>query len=154
MVNIIGTNLTLDQALEMVARRSFYESCLVQKQPNGLYLVESHYTGVEESQNWEYETGIDTSGITHLIDESRLMEAYESFTESNHIRYHEPVAVAMLKEGHGIGFTYIVADELCQGEGSDDENCNHPDGCQTDHTAGWALVATLEIVIEIEAETI
>jgi len=124
---------TLDQALDDIASRSFYESARVSKVEGG-YEVEDWYTGVEESVPWTYNTGAQVGDV---LDYSRTHEPYESYTEAQHIRYNLPAAVEAIEEGTPIGFTYAVAEDECLDDG---------DYCEEDHVVGWLLIATEEVI--------
>ena len=125
---------TLDQALDDIASRSFYESARVSKVEGG-YEVEDWHTGVEEIVPWAYETGAQ---VGQALDYSRTHEAYERYTDARHIRHNLPVAVWTIEEGTPVGFTYVVAEAECLDATEDGEPCGE------DHAAGWVLIATRE----------
>lgn len=122
----------LDDALNDIAARSFYESARVTKEGNG-YTVEDWYTGVEESVMWTYETGAEVP--SDALDYSRTHEPYEFYDRASHIRFNLPTAVETIEEGTPVGFTYAIADAYCEDDVEE---------CQEDHTAGWLLIATTE----------
>lgn len=124
----------LDLALADIARRSFYENARVTKTDAG-YVVEDWHTGVEEIIDWTYEAGIAVEHIPHLLDYSRLHEAYEFYDKARHISHNVPAAVEAIESGVPVGFTYVQADAPCE---------DGPDECDGDHVAGWALIATRE----------
>ena len=123
---------TLDQALEEVAERSFYEPCRVCKSGD-IYTVEDWRTGVEEYTSWTWEDGPVIP--ERALDNSRVHEPYEYYHEAAHIRYNLDVAVGAIEAGMAVGFTYVVVDA----------ECDHGDEyCGNDHAVGWMLVATPE----------
>lgn len=124
---------TLDEALNDIAARSFYESARVTKLDNG-YEVEGWHTGVDESAMWTYQDGIELT--CDPLDYSRVHESYESYETAGHIRYNLEAAVEAIEEGTPVGFTYVVADAYCEDDNRED--------CNEDHFVGWLLVATAE----------
>ena len=135
----------LGEALDNVAQRSFYESCRVYRH-GSLWIVEDWHTGVEESQEWDYDNGLHNRG--QWLDHSGAMEPCEFFDHSTHIGHYLPVAVETLLDPDNetaVGFTYVTVTVACELETDDhgSSNCLECDG-GGDTIIGWALVATEE----------
>lgn len=135
------TPVTLDAALDNIARRSFYEDAIITPVPGGFVVNSSHVLD-EVSYPWTRSDGTEF-GFDSL-DESRLHAEYESYDNAGHIRYNLPAAVAALESGRAVGFGYAVAEELCGGgdapEAHENSQCLNCDGGGT-VVVGWHLIA-------------
>ena len=125
------TYLTLDEALQDIASRSFYEGARIERFDNKIWGVSDDANPGEESYVWTYKNGAEYPD--ELLDHSRVHEAWEFYDEAYHIRYNLSAAVEALEEGKPVIFHYVTLDAYCE----DPE----PEDCQEDHIAGWALIA-------------
>lgn len=142
----MGTYNRLGEALEDVARRSFYESCRVYRR-GSQWIVEDWHTGVEEVQEWSPDNGLHDR--EQWLDHSRAMEPAEYFDNATHVAHFLPVAVETLLDPDNqaaVGFTYVVLTAACEpGEGAHDRGmCTDCDDGYGATITGWALVATEE----------
>lgn len=121
--------VSLDEALQNVVERSFYEDCTIVRNDDGTYDVEDTCSYLEVG--WTYEGGLEFYSDP-VVEHSRLMGSCETFTATEHIRYHLPDIVAGFESGQWLNadLTYQpVYDE--SGESGSDDNI-----------AGWVLAAT------------
>lgn len=132
----MATYNTIDAALSDIASRSFYESARAYRTESGKYIVEDWHTDIEEYRAWSYANGLDVPAGT--VDYSRTHESCEFYDHANHVRYNLPNAVELLEAGSVLGFTYVIAQADCEDDVED---------CQDDHIAGWALIATSEVIL-------
>lgn len=131
----------LNGALRRVARASFGED--LQITPIGeedRFRVEDT-TANEQVDDWlwTYEKGIHDGDS--VAEHTRLMEHYEHFDASEHIRYHLPESVEALKNGKTVVFAYAIVYDL--DVFWDDKKQEHfdEDGQPADDIAGWILTA-------------
>ena len=122
------TYATLNEALQDIANRSFYEDAIVRPE-NGQYIVEDDAGTGEESYMWTYEKGGEYSD--DVLDYSRTHESCERYDEARHIRFNLDGAVAELEEGNPVIFKYVTLNAYCE----------DPEPCEEDHLVGWALIA-------------
>lgn len=122
------TYATLDEALQDIANRSFYEDAIVRPE-DGQYIVEDDAGTGEESYMWTYEHGGEYP--SDVLDYSRTHESYEFYDEAHHVRFNLDRAMAELEAGNPVIFKYVTLDAYCE----DHEPCDE------DHVAGWALIA-------------
>lgn len=123
------TVATLDEALDIVAKASFYEDKCIEPVTGG-YEVSDTTTHATDEWYWSYDGGVkDRDSVSET---SRLHESYESYSTSGHIRYNMNESVAVLEAGtHAVEFAYaIVNDEDIINEGE-----------VSDPIVGWMLVA-------------
>ena len=139
--------LTLDEALQDVARRSFYEDCKVTPlvmadNPADVrgYVVEDDTSHATDEWSWSYDEGIrDRDSVSET---SRLHEAFESYSHAEHIRYNMTESVEALENGTPVTFAYAIVndDDVTtddQGNGTD------RDGFPADSVAGWIMVGII-----------
>ena len=139
--------LTLDEALQDVANRSFYEDCKVTPlvmadEPADVrgYVVEDDTSHATDEWSWSYDEGIhDRDSVSET---SRLHESYENYGRAEHIRYNMTESVTALENGIPVTFAYAIVDNADvttddQGNGTD------KDGFPADSVAGWILVAII-----------
>lgn len=134
--------LTLDEALQDIANRSFYEGCTVTPcfaagegypHPIAAYRVEDSANHMDDDWSWTYDNGVEDSDS--VSECSRLFDPYESFNSSANIRHYLPEAVEELEYGSSaVAFSYAIVQDL-------DHVCDYPDqGCDDD-IAGWIICA-------------
>src|SRR5699024_4482077 len=134
--------LTLDEALQDVANRSFYEDCTVTPCyaagegypfPIVAYRVEDSTNHNSDDWSWSYDNGVEDTGS--VSECSRLFDPYESFSSSANIRHYLPEAVEELEYGTAeVAFSYAIVRDL-------DHVCELPDqGCDS-CVAGWIICA-------------
>lgn len=132
--------LTLTEALQAIADRSFYEDATITPLGNGRYAVDGDfgtaYAG--DSIMWIYDAGMSLP--SNVTDHSRLHEPYESYDNAEHVRYNLPHAVELLEAGHAVTFAYAIVEDSNCFDGSGDSLTDCED-CDCDRTAGWALLA-------------
>lgn len=140
--------LTLDAALEAVARRSFYEDCVVIPIPHPVtedvlgYLVENDSNVIcTDDITWTYADGISRGSENEI---TRLMESYEFFDAAHHIRYNLSDAVEELESGNPVWFAYAVVHDGSAIWDDDGQVCRDADGDEIDPYAGWCLMAQWE----------
>src|SRR5690554_5629793 len=96
--------LTLDEALQDVANRSFYEDCkvtpLVMADDHADirgYVVEDDISHATDEWRWSYDEGIhDRDSVSET---SRLHSHFEYYTHADHVRYNMPESVEALENG-------------------------------------------------------
>lgn len=131
----------LSGALRRVARASFYED--IQVTPIGeddRYRVED--TTANEQRDdwyWSYEKGIHDGDS--VAEHSRLMEHYEHFNSSEHIRFNMSESVEALKKGKTVVFAYAIVTDLDVTWSNEDQVHYDSDGHPADDIAGWILTA-------------
>lgn len=139
--------LTLDEALQDVANRSFYEDCkvtpLVMADDHADirgYVVEDDISHATDEWRWSYDEGIhDRDSVSET---SRLHDPCETYTHADHVRYNMPESVAALENGVPVTFAYAIVDDADvttddQGNGTD------KDGYPADPVAGWIMIAII-----------
>ena len=119
--------LTLTEALQAIADRSFYEDATITPVGNGMFTVDEDFNTAYagDSIEWSYDTGMVLPA--NVADHSRLHETYEFYDNARHVSYNLPHAVELLEAGHAVTFAYAIVDDV---------NCF--DG---DRTVGWTLLA-------------
>ena len=130
----------LSGALRRVARASFYEDLQVTPLGGDRYRVEDTTANEQRDDwHWSYEKGIHDGDS--VAEHSRLMESYEYFDTSEHIRYHMDESIEALKNGKTVVFAYAIVNDL--DVFWDDEKQEHfdEDGHPADDIAGWILTA-------------
>ena len=132
--------LTLTEALQAIADRSFYEDATITPLGNGRYAVEGDFNTAYagDSIEWSYDTGMVLSA--NVADHSRLHETYEFYDNARHVSHNLPHAVELLEAEHAVTFAYaIVEGSNCfDGRGDSLTGC---EDCDCDRTVGWALLA-------------
>ena len=132
----------LNGVLRRVARASFYEDLQVTplKGEEDRYRVEDT-TANEQVDDWEwsYEGGI--RGLDTVSECTRLMETYEHFSTSEHIRYFMPESVEALKNGKTVIFAYAVVTDRDAEWSEEKQEFYDADGYPADNVAGWILTA-------------
>lgn len=116
---------TLNEALEDITNRSFYEGAVVSPE-NGAYVVEDDINPGESSVAWSRGTGMDLA--ENVLDNSRVHASFEYYSTAGHIRYNLADAVEALENGETVAFHYVFVDDVA-GDFEDDPN------------VGWALLA-------------
>lgn len=138
---------TLDDALQIVADRSFYEDTRVTPLVHAddasmieAYLVDEDHLRQSDDWEWSYERGIlDADSVSEV---SRLMDHCEHFATADHIRFHMADAVELLESGtSSVGFAYVIVRDSDVIWNESDGNYYGADGELADEIAGWALVA-------------
>lgn len=100
---------TLDQVLEEVARRSFYEDSAAQLTDSDGYQIEDTHAGDDmapDGVQWTYEAGLEATEHRTWSEDSGLMEPCMFFETAGHIRYNLPGAVEALEAGKLVEFSY------------------------------------------------
>ena len=122
---------TLDEALHDIANRSFYEDATVFQNSDGSYTVENDYgmSYAGDDIKWTYEGGMEIPD--GVIDNTRLMETYETLSESSHIRFWLDAALERLESGNAVTFAYAVVSAY-PGYGAYEGE---------DYAVGWVLMA-------------
>ena len=132
--------LTLTEALQAIADRSFYEDATITPLGNGRYTVEDDFNTAYagDSIMWSYDGGMELPA--NVADHSRLHEASEFYDAASHVSYNLPHAVELLEAGHAVTFAYAIVEDLNCFDGSGDvlTECEE---CQCDLTVGWTLLA-------------
>lgn len=116
---------TLNEALEDIANRSFYEGAVIIPE-NGAYHVENDSNPGEDSVTWSEGTGMDLP--ENVLDNSRVHENFEYYSTATHLRFNLEGAVEALENGETVAFHYVFVDDVA-GDFEDDP------------TVGWALLA-------------
>ena len=132
--------LTLTEALQTIADRSFYEDATITPLGNGCYAVEddSNTAYAGDSIEWSYDAGMTLPA--NVTDHSRLHEASEFYDAAEHVSYNLPHAVELLEAGHAVTFAYAIVEDSNCFDGSGDTLTECED-CDCDLTVGWALLA-------------
>ena len=136
--------LTLTDALDDIAGRSFYEdatvSPLVKADDDGTiygYVVEDE-SGAYMSDEWEWTYAGGIADRDSVSETSRLHESYESYDAADHIRYNMPDAVEALEDGKVVTFAYAVVEDVDHRER--EWEAGNGDEYETEY-AGWILAA-------------
>lgn len=132
--------LTLTEALQAIADRSFYEDATITPVGNGLFTVDDDFNTAYagDSIEWSYDAGMSLPA--NVADHSRLHEPYESYDAASHISFNLPHAVELLEAGHAVTFAYAIVEDSNCFDGSGDTLTDCED-CDCDRTVGWALLA-------------
>lgn len=131
--------MSLDAALQRVAEASFYEDKLIRPAGFGLYTVEDTNAHMSDDWVWDHEHGLlDWDSVSET---SGLMDPYERFDRSAHIRYHMPDAIEALQDGHDVEFAYAAVDHEYSTFEHDEDVCPGPEECTCDTIVGWILCA-------------
>lgn len=138
--------LTLDEALQDVASRSFYEDCKVtpllragSDRIEG-YIVEDDTSHATDDWQWTYDDGI--RGRDSVSEMSRLHDSYETYTHAEHIRYNMGESVEALENGIPVTFAYAIVDDA-DVTTDDLGNGTDKDGHPAESVAGWIMVAII-----------
>lgn len=138
--------LTLTEALQAIADRSFYEDATVTPLGNGRYTVEDDFSTAYAGDwiMWSYDSGMELPA--NVADHSRLHEPCELYDNAGHVSYNLPRAVELLEAGHAVTFAYAIVEAFC--ERTDDEADIDHDRCEClecdsggTEIVGWALMA-------------
>lgn len=138
---------TLDDALQIVADRSFYEDTritpLVHADDTSMieaYLVDVDHLHPSEEWEWSYERGLhDTDSVSEC---SRLFEPSEFLSRAAHVRHNMADAVERLEAGtSSVAFAYVIVRDADVIWNEDTQAYYDADGELADDIAGWALVA-------------
>lgn len=136
--------MSLDEALQQVANASFYEDKQITPETDGNgniagYRVEDDYGMNTDDWRWTYDQGLmDTDSVSET---SRLMDHYEYFDSSQHIRYNMPESVKALENGQTVTFAYAVVYDDDAVFDEETQEFYDADGDPTDDVAGWILTA-------------
>ena len=132
--------LTLTEALQAIADRSFYEGATVTPLGNGRYTVGDDFSTSYAGDNieWSYDGGMELPA--NVADHSRLHETYEFYDAASHVAFNLPHAVELLEAGHAVTFAYAIVEDSNCFDGSCDTLTECED-CQCDRTVGWTLLA-------------
>lgn len=126
---------TLDEALENIARRSFYEAADVIPNDDGTYTIVDAPGMIDDGAAWTYAEGMELP--TGAYDYSQVHEPSEFYDDARHIRYNVGGAVDRLAEGKAVHFQYVIA----TADPETPEDIADDLAGQYDGTVGWALVA-------------
>ena len=136
----------LDDALTDVARRSFYEDCIVTPllARDGrvfAWTVEDEGgAGLADDWTWTYGGGVEGQGSADEV--SRLHDPYEHYATAEHIRYNMPESVEALESGtHAVTFAYAIVYDGDVTWDDDSQVYLDEDGHEADDVAGWILAA-------------
>lgn len=138
---------TLDEALQIIADRSFYEDTritpLVDVEDASMveaYLVDVDHLHQGEEWEWSYERGIlDADSVSEC---SRLFEPSEFLSCAAHVRHNMADAVERLESGtSSVGFAYVIVRDSDVIWNEETQAYYDSDGDLADDLAGWALVA-------------
>ena len=138
---------TLNEALQIVADRSFYEDTritpLVDVEDASMieaYLVDEDHLHQSDDWEWSYERGIlDTDSVSEC---SRLFEPSEYLSCAAHVRHNMADAVELLESGtSSVGFAYVIVRDSDVTFNEETQAYYDADGELADDIAGWALVA-------------
>lgn len=130
-----ATVSTIDEALENIAARSFYEAADVIPNDDGTYSIVDSPGMIDDVVMWSYSEGMDLP--TGAYDYSRVHEPAEFYDNAAHIRYNLSGAVERLAEGGAVHFQYVIA----EADPETPEDIADAEAGQYDGTVGWALVA-------------
>lgn len=130
-----ATVYTLEEALENIAGRSFYESADVIPNDDGTYTLVDSPGMIDDCVPWTYSEGMDLPAGAY--DYSRVHEPSEYYDNATHVRYNLGGAVDRLAEGKAVHFQYVVAEASPETP----EDIADAEVGQYDGTVGWALVA-------------
>lgn len=138
--------LTLTEALQAIADRSFYEDATVMPLGNGCYTVEDDFNTAYagDSIMWSYDGGMELPA--NVADHLGLHESYEFYDAADHVAFNLPHAVELLEAGHAVTFAYAIVEAFC--ERTDDAadidhnrcECLECDSGGTEFV-GWTLLA-------------
>lgn len=130
----------LNGALRRVASASFYEDLQITPVAADRYRVEdTHANEQVEDWYWSYEKGIhDGDSVT---EHSRLMEPYEHYVHSEHIRENMPESVEALRKGKTVIFAYAVVHDRDVEWSEEQQQHIDSDGAPADYIGGWILTA-------------
>lgn len=132
----MSTYATLDEALEEIATRSFYESATVTPSTYGTYDVSDDFGTAfpDDVVTWTYEKGIETDADEH----AGIMEPCQYFDTAHHVRYYLPAAVEHLEARRGpVTFAYVQVDTVA----STAEDIADDEAGLYDGTVGWTILA-------------
>ena len=138
---------TLDDALQIIADRSFYEDTRITPLVHAddastveAYLVDVDHLHQGDDWEWSYERGIlDADSVSEC---SRLFEPSEFLSCAAHVRHNMADAVELLESGtSSVGFAYVIVSDSDVIWNESDGNYYDADGELADDIAGWALVA-------------
>lgn len=138
---------TLNEALQIVADRSFYEDTritpLVDVEDASMieaYLVDEDHLHQSADWEWSYERGIlDADSVSEC---SRLFEPSEFLSCAAHIRFHMGEAVERLESGiSSVGFACVIVRDSDVIWNEETQAYYDAGGELADEIAGWALVA-------------
>ena len=108
--------LTLDDALQAVAERSFYEDATVTPSGDGTYTVSDDYGTAYSGDDlgWTYSEGLDLEwgNAGHAREWTRVFEPFEYWDDAGHVRYNLPEAVEALERGRAVTFAYAVVTDV------------------------------------------
>ena len=132
--------LTLTEALQAIADRSFDEDATITPLGNGRYAIEddSNTSYAGDNIEWSYDAGMSLP--TNVADHSRLHEPCEFYDAADHVAFNLPHAVELLEAGHAVTFAYAIVEDSNCFDGSGDVLTDCED-CDCDRTVGWALLA-------------
>lgn len=119
--------LTIDEALDAIARRSFYEDAIITPQGDGTFLVEDDWNTIPDDMFYWYNNELCSDYPLTEYDHSGLMDPSEFLDNHRQIERYLPTATAALKRGKTVCFSYFVVRDLDDG----------------DEVAGWMLVARI-----------
>ena len=138
---------TLNDALQIVADRSFYEDTCITPLLNAdnhtyveAYLVDEDHLHQGEEWEWSYARGIiDSDSVSEC---SRLFEPSEFLSCAAHVQYNMADAVERLESGtSSVGFAYVIVRDADVTFNEETQAYYDAEGELADDIAGWALVA-------------
>lgn len=141
--------LTLDDALQAVAERSFYEDATVTPSGDGAYTVSDDYGTAYSGDDlgWTYAGGLDLEwgNAGHAREWTRVFEPFEYWDDAGHVRYNLPGAVEALERGRAVTFAYAVVANSDLAWDDDSQEYADADGTTYDDNAvGWIVLAFWE----------
>lgn len=141
---------TLTDALDDIARRSFYEDAKVTPvvmvdDPAAIvgYVVDDdHGHNLTDEWTWTYEHGI--ADRDSASETSRLFDPAEFWDNAEHVRYSMTESVDALERGVPVTFAYAVVNDA----GVDHDEHGNPIDAETgelmgDDIAGWIVAAII-----------
>lgn len=139
----LGTGLTLDAALAVVAARGFYEDTAVMPDPDnpGRFVAEATSAHLDDGWTWTYEDGVrdqDSAG-----EVSRLFDPSETIVTAGHVRYNLPDTVVALERGARVDFAYALVYDADVTWDEDKQQHYDADGHPADDIAGWVMASNI-----------
>ena len=139
----------LDEALQVVAERSFDEDVTVTPNGNGTYTVSDDYGTAYAGDyiGWTYAGGLDLAwgNAEHAREWTRVFEPCEFWDNAGHVRYNLPEAVEALQAGHTVTFAYAIVEDMdCKWDEGKGAHVDADGDTHDDNVTGWAVLAYWE----------
>ena len=103
--------LTITEALDEVAKRSFYEDVIITPQHDGTYLVEDDHNSIPEDLFYWYENELCSDYPLTEYEHSGLMNPSEFFDNHRQIEHYLPKATEALEHGKTVCFAYLIVQD-------------------------------------------